>query len=62
MLHSNLPGWENAVCIVQISPAMGAKFCQFLITLNKDGHGRGNTGDNAVFRLRAGRQWQHRGG
>ncbi|MDB6122562.1 MAG: Cupin 2 conserved barrel domain protein [Pedosphaera sp.] len=46
---SNLPGWENAVCIVQISPAMGAKFCQLFITLNKDGQGRGNTGENQYF-------------
>lgn len=46
---SLLPGWENAVCIVLISPAMGAKFCQFLITLNKDGVGRGNTGKTEYF-------------
>ncbi len=46
---SNLPGWENAVCIVLISPAMGARFCQFLITLNKDGVGRGNTGKMEYF-------------
>jgi (S)-ureidoglycine aminohydrolase len=46
---SMLPGWENAVCIVLISPAMGAKFCQFLITLNKDGVGRGNTGKTEYF-------------
>ena len=41
---SFLPGWENATCVVLISPAMGARFCQFLITLGKEGHGRGNTG------------------
>ena len=46
---SNLPGWENAVCNVLISPAMGARFCQFLITLNKDGVGRGNTGKTEYF-------------
>ncbi|HZQ47627.1 MAG TPA: cupin domain-containing protein, partial [Verrucomicrobiae bacterium] len=46
---SYLPGWENAVCVVLISPAMGAKFCQFLITLNKDGVGRGNTGKTEYF-------------
>jgi len=46
---SYLPGWENAVCIVLISPAMGARFCQFLITLNKDGVGRGNTGKTEYF-------------
>jgi (S)-ureidoglycine aminohydrolase len=48
-VNSSLPGWENATCIVQIAPAMGAKFCQYLITLNKDSHGRGNTGANQYF-------------
>ena len=46
---SFLPGWENATCIVLISPAMGAGFCQYLITLGKDGHGRGNTGKTQYF-------------
>ena len=46
---SFLPGWENATCIVLISPAMGACFCQFLITFGKDGHGRGNTGKTQYF-------------
>jgi (S)-ureidoglycine aminohydrolase len=46
---SNLPGWEGAVCIVLISPAMGARFTQLLITLNKDGLGRGNTGATELF-------------
>lgn len=46
---STLPGWENATSIVLISPAMGARFCQFLITLNRDGTGRGNTGRNEYF-------------
>ena len=41
---SVLPGWTNAVCIVQISPAMGANFSQWLITFGADGEGRGNTG------------------
>jgi len=41
---SVLPGWTNAVCIVQISPAMGANFSQWLVTLETDGTGRGNTG------------------
>jgi (S)-ureidoglycine aminohydrolase len=43
-VKSHLPGWENADCFVLISPALRARFCQFLITLNKDGQGRGNTG------------------
>ena len=41
---SCLPGWRNATCIVQISEAMGAKFCQLLITLQKEGEGCGDTG------------------
>jgi (S)-ureidoglycine aminohydrolase len=39
-----LPGWRNCVPIVQISPAMGANFCQWQITFQKNGEGRGNTG------------------
>jgi (S)-ureidoglycine aminohydrolase len=46
---SVLPGWEDATCIVLISPAMGARFCQFLITFGKDGQGRGNTGKTEYF-------------
>jgi (S)-ureidoglycine aminohydrolase len=46
---SYLPGWEKAQCIVLISPAMGARFCQFLITLGRDGEGRGNTGKTEYF-------------
>jgi (S)-ureidoglycine aminohydrolase len=46
---SYLPGWENATCIVLISPAMGAQFTQYLITFDKDGHGRGNTGKTEFF-------------
>ncbi len=41
---SVLPGWTNAVCVVQISPAMGANFSQWLVTFEADGEGRGNTG------------------
>ncbi len=41
---SYLPGWSNCVVIIQISQAMGANFCQFLITLNENGEGRGNSG------------------
>jgi (S)-ureidoglycine aminohydrolase len=46
---SNLPGWKGAVCVVNISPALGARFTQLLITLEKDGHGEGNTGPNQYF-------------
>src|SRR5580658_1008024 len=46
---SYLPGWENAKFVVLISPALGAQFTQFLITFEKDGHGRGNTGKTEFF-------------
>jgi (S)-ureidoglycine aminohydrolase len=45
----NLPGWQKAVCNVLISPAMGARFCQLLITLEHDGQCLGNTGANQYF-------------
>ena len=46
---SHLPGWSNGVCIIQISPAMGADFCQFLITLESSGEGRGHSGATEYF-------------
>jgi len=46
---SVLPGWKNAVVIVNISPALGARFTQLLVTLDQDGVGEGNTGANQYF-------------
>jgi (S)-ureidoglycine aminohydrolase len=46
---SYVPGWEKAVCNVLISPAMGARFSQVLVTLEKDGKCQGNTGANQYF-------------
>ena len=47
---SNLPGWKNAVCVVNISPGMtGPRFTQLHVTLEKDGTGEGNTGINQYF-------------
>ena len=46
---SFLPGWEKALCNVLISPAMGARFSQVLVTLETDGQCRGNTGLNQYF-------------
>jgi (S)-ureidoglycine aminohydrolase len=44
---SHLPGWKNAVCVVNISPAMvGPRFTQLHISLERDGTGEGNTGVN----------------
>ncbi len=41
---SHLPGWSDCVVVVQISHAMGANFCQFLITMGDKGEGRGKSG------------------
>jgi (S)-ureidoglycine aminohydrolase len=41
---SCIPGWNDVVAVVQISEGMGARFCQLLITLQKNGAGQGNTG------------------
>ena len=47
---STLPGWKNAVCVVNISPAMaGPRFTQLHVTLDKDGTGEGNTGPLQYF-------------
>src|SRR5204863_9908062 len=48
-VHGFLPGWEKAACNVLISPAMGARFSQILITLEQDGQCQGNTGANQYF-------------
>ena len=49
LVPSHLPGWEKALCHVLISPALGARFSQLLITLEKDGKCAGNTGANQYF-------------
>ena len=49
LVPSQLPGWEKAVCYMLISPALGARFSQLLITLEKDGQCAGNTGVNQYF-------------
>lgn len=41
---SVLPDWRGAVCVVQISPEMGARFCQVLVTLETASEGKGTTG------------------
>lgn len=46
---SSVPGWQKAVCNVLISPAMGARFSQLLITLETEGQCQGNTGHNQYF-------------
>jgi (S)-ureidoglycine aminohydrolase len=46
---SRLPCWTDCVAIAQISPGMGARFCQFQIDLQKSGEGRGNSGAKEMF-------------
>ena len=46
---SVVPGWKNSVVIVNISPALGARFTQLHVTLAADGAGEGNTGANQYF-------------
>ena len=48
-VHLSLHVNRNAVCNVLISPAMGARFSQILITLESDGQCQGNTGNNQYF-------------
>jgi (S)-ureidoglycine aminohydrolase len=48
-VHGHLPGWDKAVCNVLISPGMGARFSQILITLEQEGQCEGNTGPHQYF-------------
>lgn len=46
----HLPGWRNAVAVVNISPAMnGPRFSQSQITFEHNGRGAGNTGEAEDF-------------
>lgn len=46
---STLPGWSGCTINVLISPAMGARFSQYLITLGAEGRGATGTGDTEWF-------------
>ena len=46
---SNLPGWENVVAVVNISPAMGARFVQLQVDLGTKGTGECNSGAHEFF-------------
>ncbi len=53
---SMLPGWSKYTAVVLISAAMGAKFSQYLLTLDPGGHGEGSTnGDSWFFFVLAGK-------
>jgi (S)-ureidoglycine aminohydrolase len=45
----HLPGWKNATVIVNISAAMGARFSQYQVTLDRNSRGEGNTGSLEQF-------------
>ncbi len=49
LVPSHLPGWEKSVCLVLISPALGARFSQLLVTMDREGRCAGNTGANQYF-------------
>lgn len=49
LVPSHLPGWEKALCHVLVSPGLGARFSQLLVTLERDGRCTGNTGANQYF-------------
>ena len=48
---SHLPGWSGVEVIVQISPAMGSRFGQYLITMDVTGEGRASSGETEFFIL-----------
>ncbi len=43
---SRIPGWSNCVPVVHISSEMGARFCQWQVTFEAKGEGRGQTGSS----------------
>ena len=49
LVPSHLPGWDKSVCLVLISPALGARFSQLLIAMEREGQCAGNTGVNQYF-------------
>lgn len=46
---SALPGWSRCKAIVMLSRACGARFSQYLITLDANGRGLGDTGGDSWF-------------
>lgn len=46
LVRAPLPGWPGAECCVVISPAMGARFAQLLITLGEGALGVGEHADD----------------
>jgi (S)-ureidoglycine aminohydrolase len=48
-VNSNIPGWTDCMVNVIINEAMGAGFCQNLVTLSKNGKLEGETFTSQIF-------------
>ncbi|MEO5647713.1 MAG: (S)-ureidoglycine aminohydrolase [Chitinophagaceae bacterium] len=48
-INSNVPGWTNCIVNVIINEQMGARFCQTLVTFQKNGELIGKTVDAQIF-------------
>ncbi len=48
-VNSTVPGWTNCEVNVVINDAMGANFCQLLVTLDDDGKLTGTTAQTQIF-------------
>jgi len=46
---SVLPGWSKSKVVVLISAALGARFSQYLVALEAEGRGEGDTGRDSWF-------------
>ena len=45
----NVPGWQHAQTVINIAPALGARFVQMQVNLGRVGVGEGNTGAHEFF-------------
>ncbi|WP_207510332.1 (S)-ureidoglycine aminohydrolase [Longitalea luteola] len=48
-VNSNVPGWTNCTINVIINEQMGARLCQTLVTMQKDGSLAGSTLESQIF-------------
>ncbi len=46
---SHVPGWQHVRAVINISPALGARFVQLQVNLGRVGVGEGNTGTHEFF-------------
>jgi (S)-ureidoglycine aminohydrolase len=49
LVRAPLPGWPGASCAVVISPAMGARFAQYFVTLGAGALGQGQRSREELF-------------